>query len=360
MKSLNKAFFLIPSFVSGGAERVLVIIANEFAKRGIQTSIIVFDRDSFFYKIHDAVRVIRMDMPEVKRGGYRKYIRMPVNVNGITRILKEEKPDVVISFAYITNIIAILACRRSKIRVFVSERTDPDRYNRLQKFFMKCLYKRANGFVYQTFSIQSKYADKYGIRGSKVIYNPLTQEQIGEKKQKEKIIISVGRLIPEKNHEMLIKAFAETKKLNDFVLDIYGEGPLKEKLTNLIKDLEMEGRIKLCGLELDAIKKHNEAAVFVLPSYVEGFPNALIEAMANGIVCVASDIESGVIREIIKDKENGYLFSNKNQRDLREKLEMASMESNANDTIRENARNVFEDINVEAIIDKWIDYIEYG
>lgn len=349
---------MIPSFVAGGAERVLIIIANELAKRMVDTSIIVFDMESYFYEIDKRIRLIRLNMPEIKVGGYGKYFRMPGNVRGVSSIIRRINPDVVISFSYITNIIAVLACKRINTKVVISERTDPVRYNKLQRIFMSLLYRRADGFVYQTNAIQRKYAEKYKIRNSVVIYNPITKEQIGVSNKKEKVILSVGRLIPEKNHELLIRAFASAEKLSDYELHIYGAGPLKEKLLDLIRQLDMEKRIRLCGVELNPIKIHNNATIFALSSYVEGFPNALIEAMANGILCVASDLESGVIREIIQNEENGYLFINRDVNDLQNKLEKAAVQSEENCRIIERAKKVYDTMNVDCIVDEWITYME--
>lgn len=358
MRQINKALLMLPSFVAGGAERVLVIIANSLAERNIETTIVVYDTDSEFYKLADNIKLVRLNMPEVKRGGYKKYYRMPYNVKIVRSVVREADPDVVISFSYITNVMALLACKKIGKKVVISERTDPVRYNRLQRLFMSLLYKKADGFVYQTNAIKRRYSDKYGIKNSVVIYNPVTSDQIGERSKKEKIVLSVGRLIPEKNQELLIRAFATSEKLNEYSLHIYGDGPLKVQLQELIKNLNVENRVKLCGVELDPIKRHNEATVFALTSYVEGFPNVLIEAMANGIVCVASDIESGVVREIIQDGENGYLFRNRDVEDLRNKLEKAVACSAENKRIEVNAVKVIDVMNVDHIVDKWIDYIQ--
>ena len=358
MRLVNKALLMLPSFVAGGAERVLIIIANAMAERSIETTIVVFDKDSEFYKLANNIKLVRLDMPEIKKGGYKKYYRMPHNVRIVRSVIKEANPDVVISFSYITNVIALLACNKIDKKVVISERTDPIRYNKLQRLFMSLLYRRADGFVYQTNAIRGRYSNKYGISNSVVIYNPITRDQIGERKNREKTVLSVGRLIPEKNHELLIRAFASSEKLNDYSLHIYGDGPLKEQLKELIKYLNVENRVKLCGVELDPIKNHNGATFFVLSSYVEGFPNVLIEAMANGIVCVASDLESGVVKEIIRDGENGYLFRNRDVDDLRNKLEKAVACSEENKRIEVNAKRVYDDMNVDLIVGKWIDYIQ--
>ena len=79
---------------------------------GVDTSIIVFDMESYFYEIDKRIRLIRLNMPEIKVGGYGKYFRMPGNVRGVSSIIRRINPDVVISFSYITNIIAVLACKR--------------------------------------------------------------------------------------------------------------------------------------------------------------------------------------------------------------------------------------------------------
>ena len=357
MKQINRVLLLLPAFAAGGAERVLVILANSLANRGIKTTILVFDKDSSFFEVDEKVQLIRLNNPEIKKGGLKKYYKIPGIVRNVRGIINEIKPEVVISFSYITNVIAVIAGEGRNTKVILSERTDPVRYNTLQRTLMRLLYRKASGFVFQTNSIQRKYSNEYKVGNSVVIYNPISQEQIGEKKEKERLILSVGRLIPEKNHELLIRAFASSEKLKGYELKIYGDGPRKDYLIDLIRRLKMDKRIKLCGVESNPIKQHNGARAFVLASYVEGFPNVLIEAMANGMICVASDIESGVIREIISDGENGYLFKNRDVYDLQNKLEMAVVESERNDKLSENARRIYDSLKADIIMDKWMYYI---
>ena len=177
MKQINRVLFMIPSFVAGGAERVLVIIANALVEKRIETIIMVYDMDSEFYKLAENIKLVRLNMPEVKRGGYKKYYKMPYNVKRVRGIVEEIAPDVVISFSYITNVIALLACKKIGKKVVISERTDPIRYNKLQRLFMMLLYRKADGFVYQTKAIKARYSKKYGIKNSIVIYNPITASQ---------------------------------------------------------------------------------------------------------------------------------------------------------------------------------------
>lgn len=120
-----------------------------------------------------------------------------------------------------------------------------------------------------------------------------------------KIFISVGELIPRKDHITAIKAFAEADLDNAYYI-IAGIGRLKPELQKLIDDLGMTQKIKLLGYRLDARKLMKASDAFIFPSLQEGLPVALMEAMACGIPCIVSAIRGNV--DLIKENKGGYLF----------------------------------------------------
>lgn len=141
---------------------------------------------------------------------------------------------------------------------------------------------------------------------------------------------SVGELISRKDHMTVIKAFAEANLKNAYYI-IAGIGTLKDQLQELIEDLGMTGKIKLLGYRLDVKELVKSCDVFLFSSKQEGLPVALMEAMACGLPCIASNIRGNV--DLIVEKSGGYLFPSGNVHNLSKQIIKISNQS-------EKARNI--------------------
>lgn len=121
-------------------------------------------------------------------------------------------------------------------------------------------------------------------------------------------IVTCGRLTEQKNHKLLIDAFAEVQKIYPFAtLKIYGEGVLREKLQNQIDSLNLNEKVFLMGATNDVAKALQTADLFVLSSDYEGMPNALMEAMAAGVPCISTDCPCGGPRELFGEDASDKL-----------------------------------------------------
>lgn len=119
----------------------------------------------------------------------------------------------------------------------------------------------------------------------------------------------------------------------------------------------MNGKIILCGIQKEVIKTNRDAQLFILPSYFEGYPNTLVEAMANGIPVIASDVNSGTVAELIKNEENGYIFGVDNQEMLEMYIRKALSDINRiNDFAKKNLY-IKESLSINNIVNKWDCYI---
>ena len=225
---------------------------------------------------------------------------------------------------------------------------------------MKILYPKANGFIFQTKEAQEYFPKKIQNK-STIIFNSLNPDFLIDrfKGVRDKEIVSVGRLAEQKNQELLIKAFAKFHQIHpEYELTIYGEGPLKEKLQNLVKDLNMEEFIKLPGIENDIKTKIYKASFFVLSSDYEGMPNSLMEALTLGLPCISTDCPCGGPKTLIEDGINGILTEVGNIDMLTEKMNMIIEHPELKDTLSKNAQKNIEKMHPEKINKQWEEYLE--
>lgn len=355
-----KIALLIPSNIAGGAERVLTSLANQFAREEIATYFISFEKGNEFYKIDKRVHKRSLAVFSGNSKGLKKYRLFPKYYKELMSVMTKINPDIVVSFLFLTNVIGIACCNRLHIPIIISERNDPNEYSKKQRIIMKLFYPKVNGFVCQSDVINTWVRKTYRITNAVTIINPLNKHQFGEIKDiKQDKIISVGRLVPQKNYELLIDAFAViTQEYPNIDLEIYGEGFLRQKLENRIKKYGLEKKVVLPGVEKDVIKRHNDARLFVLTSKYEGYPNVVAEAIANGIICVAPDVASGTVKQIIKNGENGYLFKVDDKEELI-KCMKKSLDSEVDlKKLKLNAQNIYNISSIELIASKWLNYIK--
>lgn len=351
-----KIAFIISSLTSGGAERVLSTLANAFVT-DYQVTIISLYHVTPFYELDKNIKVISC------KAAYNKNMRFIDSlsnnvfmVRSIFRIIKKEDISVAIGFMTTTNIYTIIASKLAKIPCLISERTHPD-FDPLSGFWIKIrklTYPYCTKLIVQTSSIKSYFSKFIKINKLTIIKNPLAKELINFRDntiKKEKIILSVGRLDPVKNHKLLIEAFAEMSRDN-WKIQIVGEGALHTQLQELIKTLNIEKSVELIG-SVDCIQDYyNKASIFAFTSNFEGFPNALIEAMAFGLPCVSTNCPSGP-SEIINDGENGFLIPVDDKNMLKRKLEILMAQPELREKFGSSAKASTTMFEIKHISEQW-------
>lgn len=296
---MKKITFILGSMGRGGAERVISILSRSYAERGYETDIIVLLSGEVGYELHETTRVI-----DFSGKGKSRIKRLPYWLKSIRNYYKENKPDVIVSFAARINVIVKMALTGMKPNLIVSERNDPryDGRSRFVDFMTKRIYPKVSAVVFQ-----SKRAESYfpKLRNSKIIPNPIVCQCRAEDTNPDKVV-SVGRLTAQKNQKMLINAFSEVvKKKPSAFLEIYGSGELEEQLKTQILNLGLEKNVFLKGNVSDIHFRIKDAAVFCLSSDYEGLSNALLEALAMGIPCVSTNCAGA--DEYITNSENGFI-----------------------------------------------------
>ena len=303
--------FLISNLSSGGAERTVAYLANYFAKEGIETDILMYgNKHTVFYELVDGVNIMPLCREGSVSGLMSRISKILERVKNFKFYVKKCRPDVI--FSICGNMFYTLFTRRS-YALIASERSCPEAETSKKTVFLRKFYaKRVDGYVFQT-KRAKEYYKRYvggpdGIVIQNAIGNPLVYK-VTTPSLRENKIVAMGRLVPVKDYETMLKAFQiVSNKYPDYVLEIYGEGPLLSALKELAGALGIAEKVKFMGAREDAILQMNSAKCFVLSSIYEGMPNALLEAMAIGLPCVATNCPNGPA-ELIQDGENGLLVN---------------------------------------------------
>ncbi len=302
MKGLKKnaVAFVVTAMYRGGAERVVSVLANNYAKEGFEVHIIMLWHNTVGYKLDERIKIHCFEQK-----GKNQYLKIPSVISKLRKKIKEISPGAVISFIAQNNIVSYYAVKGLGVRLLVSERIDPASMKRgkIYSMLLDHVYKNSSLTVLQTKRVLNFFPEKVR-KNSIVIYNPVTVNCIAD--TKSHTIVTAGRLEKQKNHKMLISAFSEFYKNHpEYNLVIYGEGSLRSELETLIQEKGLNDVISLPGNINNVQEKISEAEIFVLSSDFEGMSNALMEAMAIGLPCISTDCAGS--DELIEDRINGLL-----------------------------------------------------
>jgi GalNAc-alpha-(1->4)-GalNAc-alpha-(1->3)-diNAcBac-PP-undecaprenol alpha-1,4-N-acetyl-D-galactosaminyltransferase len=216
----------------------------------------------------------------------------------------ETQPDVVVSHMDLTNVRVLAALHGTNIPVVACEHTDPARvslgaWDRARG----ALYSRARAVV-ASHDATTSWLTRRGVAAC-TIPNALVPPSVEPRRNGRKRLVTLGRLAPEKRVDMLIRAFERiAHDLPEWDLDIYGEGPLRENLTRVANNVP--GRVTIRGFTHDPYAALASADLYASASCVEGFGNAIWEALACGIPVVALDCGPPV-RTLVRDGVDGRI-----------------------------------------------------
>ena len=352
-----KIDFYISSLSGGGAEKVLTTLAKAFAGDGHEVTVISLEKRPQFYEVDKSVTLVKYENKKQGIGA------MLEDISNIRKHIKASKADVSVSFLSRCNLAVLLASMFRKGKVVVCDRNNPLKEHGKGVFLLSnLLYMRANRVMVQTEQIKGFYK-KFLQKKIGVIENPLDTEVLAaqlkdEIPEREKTILSMGRLEPQKDFKTLICSFKElSDKYSEWKVKIFGVGDGKKDLEELIGSLGLEERVLLCGRTEVPFYEMSKASVFVLSSYYEGFPNVLCEAMHAGTLCIASDCVSGP-RELIHQNENGWLFPVEDKDTLTQLMENCITQENQLEYVREKAKDSVKRLYLENNLQLWKEMID--
>jgi glycosyltransferase involved in cell wall biosynthesis len=301
---------VIGSLDCGGAERVLADMANYWAERGWRVTLATWSspdtRD--FYALSANITRVWLRVSERRGSKIDTFRSLAGQVVKLRRLLRRAKPDAVLSFIDVSNILTLLAALGLGVRVVISERTQPalnDTISRPWKLARRLCYRWAEQVVAQTRDA-AVWIERRCNTAVQVIPNFLRAlpQPVATR---ESLIIAVGRLSKEKAFDILLEAFARVRaQFPDWHLCIIGAGPEQRALADQVRQLDLEARVKLVGQVQDVEAWMARSALMVHPSRREGFPNAVLEAMGMGVAVICADCRSGP-SELIEDGVSGRL-----------------------------------------------------
>lgn len=315
--------FVLHNLDSGGAQRVVSTLANEFSKT-YDVYIITLIRSEPFYPLDDKVqRLCCSDRSLISKNIFHALRNNVYLYRTLRHLLKEHNISVTIGFTTTANVLAVLASRSLRIPSIISERANPNIYspNRLWRILRQYSYKNANYLVLQSQLIQEYFKDYMAADRLKILPNPLSTELAAHRNldsPKSNIILSVGRLDKNKAQDLLIKAFGNVDN-EDWKIVFVGDGEEKQNYIDLVHRLNLDTKVRFAGKSTEIYNYYNNAKIFAFTSQSEGFPNVLIEAMYFGLPCISTDCPTGP-SEIIHDGETGYLIPVNDQQALEHKL----------------------------------------
>ena len=306
---------VISTFGAGGAERVMAVMANYWAGQGHDLTLITLaSAEEDFYPLHAGIRRIGLGLTNLSTSIRKAVWNNIVRLKQLRETIYRSHADVVISFIEKTNILVLMSTIALHIPVVVCERIDP-RYHKIELVWAvlrQVLYRRAAALVVQTEGLRGWAEGLAHNRAVYVIPNPITKidridRPMFNGNPSGKTVAAMGRLAPQKRFDHLIHAFAHcVASHSDWSLVIVGEGPERMRLEALSVHLGIGERVTLLGCLSDPFPVLRKADLFVLSSRYEGFPNALVEAMACRLPVISTDCPSGP-RDIIRDGVDGIL-----------------------------------------------------
>ena len=313
LKKKIKIIFFLPHLKAGGAERVVSFIFKCLDRTLFEPYLIVlgFEKEAQYTIIEQNIIFLNKK-------------RLRSALLDIVIKIRQLKPAIVFgSIGHINVYLGFLKFLFPKIKFIAREASV---YTKMKYFntkkqlpftILNRLYQKLDAIVYQSGDMKKDFQDTFSILPSAgyLIYNPITYDSnkysiASKPKTSPYKFIIVGSLVVNKGHNRIFELFKRIQF--NFVLEVVGDGPLRKELEEKSKALKLENKVVFRGLQKDMEAIYASADFLIQGSYVEGFPNVVLEALSFGIPCVVYNAPGGH-KEMIIENENGYVIHNEEE-----------------------------------------------
>ncbi|HRX07859.1 MAG TPA: glycosyltransferase [Candidatus Limiplasma sp.] len=352
-----KLLFAIGTLGNGGAERVVANLSNQFANDGHEVSILTIFSGHRDYALDQRVTLYGAYDESASRG-----LRTVRRFRSIRKQIKAIQPDVVISFLADVNLYVILSLLGLRQTLVVSERNDPgnDPAQPWMRALRNRLYARVNGIVFQTGDAKAYFRELLPQRvRTAVIPNPLAGGlPLFQPDDTNQHFIVASRLNKQKNLPMIVDAMRTlVPKYPDCKVSIFGEGPEKDPLSELIHANHLEDHIMLKGFEKNIHEHMRHACALLISSDYEGISNSMLEALGIGLPVISTDCPVGGARMFIRHGVNGYLIPCGDSAALADAMQTVLTEHTVANRYEANARAIRDTLSITTVAQQWYDFL---
>ena len=347
---------VIPSLKSGGTQRVICALIEEWARQGRRVHLLTLDGpESDFFRLPAGMRRTTVGLASASRGRLAAHVSNLVALFRIRKLLRTSRPEAVLSVLTATNVIVILASLGLGLRIVVSERNDPTRQKagRLWASLRRLLYRRVTVVTANTdhaVEAMTAYVPKHKLA---MVPNPVALDVAAAKPASARGILNVGRLVPAKGQSAIVAAFSSLARANpDWRLCILGGGPLHDALSRDIEKNGLADRVSLPGNVSNPGDYYATAAIFVLASAYEGVPNTLLEAMAHGLPCIVPDSLPGAL-QYVEQEASGLIYRFGDTEDLARCIARLMADPELRVRLGQKARARMQALSIENVIRLW-------
>lgn len=336
---MKKLLFVINNLNGGGAEKALLVLTKILKKENYDITILLIEREGVYIK--EAEKEFKILSIFKKRNIFNR-IEIFRKINTAYRIyfikyfykyILEKKLqnnyDIVISF--LEGVSTELISKIENIKKVAWVHTDLSKNNiHFNLKEQRKMYEKIDKIVCVSNDTREKFLNLHPYYNEKitVIYNYIDKNEIINKSLEQEMtkdknlikIISVGRLSKEKGHNLLLEALTKINLLNkNYEVEILGEGTERKEYEKYISENTLNDKVKLLGFKKNPYPYIKNADIFIMPSYYEGYPLVLCEAMILGKAIISSDCGSAL--EILENGKYGMLFKKGNSLDLKYQME---------------------------------------
>ena len=358
--------FLISGLGRGGSERVLSILSNLYSKQNIAVNVISMNNTGCYYEFDDNVNIeyIRSDNVDIEyiRSEKKSPIKIIKSAFKLIKVIKKSNTDIVVAFGESSSLYGIITKLFIRKPLAIAIRQNPMQLKFYIRFLIIIFYRFADFLILQT-KFQKEWSDKHFKNlHKKILNNPIKIASIVNpylESEKSIDFLAVGNIKWEKNYTDLILAFNNIKNKIPNKAQLHCAGRYftendKIAITELINKCELNDRVIMLGSVDDVEALYRKAKIYVLSSLNEGMPNALLEAMSNGIPSISSNWPG--VSNIISNNENGMIVPLKDIGALSEKmLELYNNEELRHQLSKNSYLEVNKNFSEKIVAQKWLD-----